>query len=185
MPIITASGLDSFFYEELIAINKIAKCPLPQEFLFYSSRVLQKYSLSEKLYKVTEKGVQEKILGEMLLKANHKPKEEKIRMLKEVGDMSLIISGYFAKSLDSKIVDRSYYKDLGKMAYSHIDGLSFNCMNMPNFFKALETCFDIMSAHLNCLASIDKSDPQRHLLIDNILEEDRNIYMEDAAKLAC
>ena len=184
MPIIKASNLNSFFFNELVAINKIAKCPLPQEFLFYSSKLLETYSLSEKLYRVTDDGVREKILGQMLLSANEKPKEERIRILKEVGDISLVISGYFAKSLNSKIVDRNYYKDIGKIAYSRVDGLDFNCMNIPNFFKALETCFDILSSHLNCLASIDKSDSQKQFLLNNIFEEDKKLYVEEA-KLAC
>jgi hypothetical protein len=176
VPIITAPDLNVFFYQELIAINKIAKCPLPTEFLFYSSKILETYSLSEKLYRITDQGVREKILGEMYLKANNKPHKEKIRILKEVGDISLLLSGYFAKSLEKKIVDRKYYKDIGKMAYSRVDDLNFNCMNVPNFFKALETCFDILSSHLNCLAAIDKSDAQKHLLISNVLEDDQQYY---------
>ncbi len=184
MAIIKVHNLDSFFFEELIAINRVAKCPLPQEFLFYSSKILQNYSTSEKLYNFSEKGVREKILGEMLLSANFKAKEEKIRMLKEVGDISLLLSGYFAKSLEKKIVDRKPYKDLGKIAYSRINDLNFNCMNFPNFFKGLETCFDLVSSHLNCLASIDKSDSQKHLLIENILEEDKNLYLFEMSNIA-
>lgn len=43
-----------------------------------------------------------------------------IRKLKSVGDYALYISGYFAESLNKKIIDVDYYNSLGKKAYAEI-----------------------------------------------------------------
>jgi hypothetical protein len=43
--------------------------------------------------------------------------EERVRQLKEVGDRSLYVSGFFADSLQRKLVDVDYYIQIGRGAY--------------------------------------------------------------------
>jgi|SRR6266545_4711735 len=45
---------------------------------------------------------------------------ERVRALKEVGDTSLYITGFFADSLQRKLVGVDYYMDLGKAAYHEL-----------------------------------------------------------------
>jgi Mor family transcriptional regulator len=59
-------------------------------------------------------------LAERLLKANLAEKKVKIEMLKQLGDLSLYISGFFGDSLRRKIVDLDYYADIGGMAYNNL-----------------------------------------------------------------
>jgi len=64
-------------------------------------------------------------LAMMLLKAQSKelPGVEKVTILKKLGDTSLYISGFFGDSLNRKIIDLDYYREMGAIAYrslSHV-----------------------------------------------------------------
>ncbi len=48
--------------------------------------------------------------------------DERARHLKEVGDTSLYVSGFFAESLQRKLVDVDYYIQMGGAAYSELAG---------------------------------------------------------------
>jgi hypothetical protein len=45
---------------------------------------------------------------------------ERVRALKEVGDTSLYVTGFFADSLQRKLVGINYYVDLGQAAYGEL-----------------------------------------------------------------
>jgi len=60
--LITVESLKAFFFNELDVINRTSLCPVPQETIFYSSAVLEKYSLSESYFNNTEGKIREKIL---------------------------------------------------------------------------------------------------------------------------
>ena len=45
---------------------------------------------------------------------------ERVRNLKEVGDTTLYVSGFFGESLSSKLVDTDYYIGLGEAAYREL-----------------------------------------------------------------
>lgn len=47
---------------------------------------------------------------------------ERVRTLKEVGDTSLYVAGFFAESLSRKLVDADYYIGLGRGAYAELAG---------------------------------------------------------------
>jgi hypothetical protein len=46
--------------------------------------------------------------------------DERIRQLKDVGDTSLYVSGFFSDSLQRKLVDVDYYIQMGGAAYSEL-----------------------------------------------------------------
>jgi len=45
---------------------------------------------------------------------------ERVRRLKQVGDTSLYVSGFFAESLGRRLVDADYYASIGSVAYSEL-----------------------------------------------------------------
>ena len=47
---------------------------------------------------------------------------ERVRQLKEVGDTSLYVSGFFTESLGRKLVDADYYIGIGSRAYAQLAG---------------------------------------------------------------
>jgi uncharacterized protein YidB (DUF937 family) len=58
-------------------------------------------------------------LGLKLAQASTDP-GERVRTLKQVGDTSLYVAGYFSESLTRSLVDVDYYVGLGQNAYSQL-----------------------------------------------------------------
>lgn len=58
-------------------------------------------------------------LGMKLAQASNDP-GERVRTLKQVGDTSLYITGYFSQSLSRSLVDADYYVGLGQNAYGQL-----------------------------------------------------------------
>lgn len=58
-------------------------------------------------------------LGLKLAQASSEP-GERVRTLKQVGDTSLYVAGYFAESLTRSLVDVEYYVGLGQTAYAQL-----------------------------------------------------------------
>lgn len=59
-------------------------------------------------------------LAETFLKAQNAEPLTRIELLKKLGDRSLYISGFFADSLQRKLVDVDYYADMGCAAYASL-----------------------------------------------------------------
>lgn len=65
--------------------------------------------------------VEEEPLALKLIEANQAPTpDERARALKEVGDTSLYVSGFFAASLSRRLVDVDYYIQIGGSAYAQL-----------------------------------------------------------------
>lgn len=61
-------------------------------------------------------------LAETYLRSQGAEPMVRIELLKKLGDRSLYISGFFADSLQRKLIDVDYYADMGGMAYSALAG---------------------------------------------------------------
>ena len=61
-------------------------------------------------------------MAEMFLQASNAEANERRELLKKLGDKSLYISGFFADSLNRKLVDVDYYAELGGAAYRSLSG---------------------------------------------------------------
>jgi hypothetical protein len=59
-------------------------------------------------------------LGLKMAQAVFATPDERVRHLREVGDTSLYVSGFFAESLNRKLVDVDYYIQLGESAYGEL-----------------------------------------------------------------
>jgi hypothetical protein len=59
-------------------------------------------------------------LGLKWLESRHGSPGERVRALKEVGDTTLYVAGFFAESLERKLVDTEYYIGLGEAAYGEL-----------------------------------------------------------------
>lgn len=146
------SSLQSYFYDQLQSFNKRSTEPLPNETIYYSSLVMDKFGDSGNYFEVIEGKVRDKILGIKLLEASHMPREEKKRTLKDIGDTALLICGFFSESLNKKILDTKYYQDLGQRAYSHLDTEVPSAYDVPSFFNLLSVRFDQLATVMNLVS---------------------------------
>lgn len=165
--IILNANLRGFFFEGLNEINKKSLCPIPESIIFYSSNVLDRFALSQDFFEHSDGKVREKILGTKLLEAMQLPREEQKQVYKDVADMSLMVCGYFAESVNRKIVDTTYYAQLGKMAYSHLNNLIPSFLDIPCFYGMVSTSFESTTLLMNIMASKTRLEEGTHLLLGN------------------
>jgi hypothetical protein len=67
-----------------------------------------------------EPGYDEMPLALLYVRALEASRHVRARLLRDMGDTALFVSGFFAPSLDHKLVDASYYRALGGQAYSRL-----------------------------------------------------------------
>jgi hypothetical protein len=156
--VILSSSLQGYFFEGLAELNKKSLCPVPDSVIFYSSDVLDKFSLSRNFFEVSEGRVREKILGLKLLEATQLSREEQKRVYKEVGDMSLLVCGYFSESVNKKIIDLQYYAQLGRTAYSYLNNMTPSFLDIPSFYGIVATSFVPLTTLMSILASSSRGD---------------------------
>ena len=65
-------------------------------------------------------GVSDEPLALKMAQVAHASPEERLRGLREIGDTSLCMSGFFADSLNRKLVDVNYYIAMGGAAYGQL-----------------------------------------------------------------
>jgi hypothetical protein len=158
--IVLKSSLKGHFFECLNELNQRSLCPVPESIIYYSSEVLDKFSLSTDYFEVSEGKVKHKVLGTKLLEATQLSREEQKLVYKEVGDMSLMVCGYFSESINKKIIDIHYYCQLGKMAYGHLNNVVPTFLDIPSFYSMVATSFESMTNLMSILASSTKGRDQ-------------------------
>jgi hypothetical protein len=87
---------------------------------FYLVDLLGRFMLTSNLFNSSNDQPKESDpLAIMFLKAQAAGVEgtEKVKILKKLGDTSLYISGVFGDSLNRKVIDLDYYREMGAIAY--------------------------------------------------------------------
>jgi hypothetical protein len=167
--IITVPSLQTYFFDVLTDLNKKALCPIPQEIIYYSSDVLNKFALSQEYYDSRDGKIREKILGTKLLEATQVGREEQKKIYKDVGDTALFLCGYFAESTQKKLVDANYYSQLGRSAYQNLNGVVPKFFDIPCFYSMLSTSFGPMVDLISKVASLDRFGKENYLGFRKIL----------------
>jgi len=143
------NNLEGFFYESLSELNKKSTYPLSEPFIIYTSEVMGRFGFSEAFFEVNDGKVKEKILGKKLLESSQLPIGQRKKTLREIGDLSMFICGYFAESLNNKLIDVSFYQSLGKSAYNQLDGYIPDYLEVPSFYENLSQIFDVITYLMN------------------------------------
>ncbi len=150
--IILETSLQSFFFDQLTEVNKKSLYPLPQETIFYSSTVMDKYSESENFFENVEGRIREKILGLKLLESQSMSKQGQKRILSDIGDTALFMCGYFSEAINRKLVDSRYYMTLGIMAYQRLDHFKPDYLEVPSFYLNLSRSFSTITLLIGTVA---------------------------------
>ena len=141
-PIVLEHSLQAFFFDRLNDANKRTTNPLPNEVIFYSSLVMDKFGESANYFAVEDDGsVREKLLGMKLLEAGHKKKNQHSAELKEVGDTALFLCGFFSDSVSRKITDISYYQSVGRTAYNRLNTIIPEVYEIQDFYLQISDLF--------------------------------------------
>lgn len=171
--IVTVDNLQTFFFESLSKLNCNLSHPLPEEAIFYSSDVLDRYTLSKDYFEKIDGKVQEKVLGLKLLEASHKSKLDQEKIYRDVAETTLILCGCFANSVNEKIVSHNYYRSIGKIAFSRMNSYRPSFMNMPSFFEFMANSFESVTRLLSLMEKYHS--PEKLLAQNNLSDQDAAI----------
>ncbi|MBP9682080.1 MAG: hypothetical protein KBD76_11795 [Bacteriovorax sp.] len=163
--LVLESSLQVFFYDHLQEFNKKSLSPLPNETIFYSSLVMDNFGDSSKFFEQVDGKAREKILGIKLLEASQLPREKQRAAIKDVAETSLLVCGYFADSLNKKLIDVKYYQDLGKIAYSQLNSITPEAYDVPSFYKKMAHSFNGITLLMNLVSKKYSSDRDMPWLI--------------------
>ena len=113
--ILMTPSLGEFFRDMLVAAREHQKIQVLESTEFYLVNLLSEFVPSEQLFRSSEHEVEP--LAFMLKRAQEAKGFERVRELKQLGDTSLYVSGFFGDSFERKLVDIDYYISMGGRAY--------------------------------------------------------------------
>ena len=134
--IIFENSLKGFFYKELMSLNESLTYPAGHELIYYSSLVLDHLSTSDKFFQMDEGRLKIKYWVKSYCQAK-KCRIGKSKRIKRYQGYFLIVCGVFADSFNQKIIDCSYYIDLGKIAYERLNAINPIAFDQDNFYQVL------------------------------------------------
>src|SRR5690606_17928647 len=77
---------------------------------------------------------------------------KQVRVLRDIGDTALFLCGFFSDSLNGKIIDTSYYQQIGCLAYQRLNHLVPDVYEMPSFYSQLSKSFAGVTMLMNIVA---------------------------------
>jgi hypothetical protein len=110
MDVTLAASVDEFFHEVVTDALSAVDLDASEPAGWYLVGLLGEFTTAR---------LSDEPLGVKLVSASHHP-ETRMRTLKEVGDTSLYVAGFFAESLTRSLVDVDYYVGLGQTAYCQL-----------------------------------------------------------------
>ena len=107
----SAGNLFDYFNAKVERARSARSVPLSDDTALYLAALLADRARSDT---ATLEG---ETLAELFGRAANAPPAEQVRTFRELGDRSLYRLGYFAESLEGRVVGASYYADMGAAAY--------------------------------------------------------------------
>jgi len=104
-------SVTEFFHDEVKDALRAKRVDAAESTEFYLVNLLAEYA---------NNAPDESPLALKMAEAVSAPREARARTLKEVGDTSLYMSGFFAEALTRKLGDSDYYITMGGSAYSQL-----------------------------------------------------------------
>lgn len=155
--IIVHSQLNHYFFQKLQELNMQIPCPVNQEILFYSSELLHKYAMAEKLFRVSP------YHALSLMESSTADMDEQKNTLKDIAETSLLRCGYFSQSRHG-LLDIHHYQKMGVHAYEKLHSFTPEFLGIRSFYLVMATSFPQVCEMMQVLASRDQSDPDSYLL---------------------
>ncbi len=132
-------NLQLYFHELVSEAIQHQHLQADEHISFYLVNLLSHFTKSENIQR-REDG-EETPLAILYCQAQSESPEVKARLLKYLGDFSLLVSGFFQDSLSRKIVDIDYYIGMGGAAYSQLSS--------PGLFRKQQALFSQIFSELS------------------------------------
>jgi hypothetical protein len=119
--LVAVSSLREFFRDAFHAASAHQHLDIDEQAEQYVVNLLTVFSRADVLYEQTAEGLRIKPLAHMLNDALEAPTAHaRQRSLQRLGDVSLFIAGFFARSFARKLIDIDYHIAMGGNAYSSL-----------------------------------------------------------------
>lgn len=123
--LVATPSLKEFFkalLDEVIARQRVVLAEFTE---FYVVNLLTEFTSADKLFSQEEDGRKDQEpLALLYHRALLQDREERIRTLRRLGDVSLYRAGFFSSSLQNGLVGPDYYIQMGGAAYGQVADLS-------------------------------------------------------------
>lgn len=125
--LVLSGSLKEFFRLLVGEVVKRQRVSLEEVTEFYVVNLLSDYAKAETLFSQEIDGKREtEPLAVLYHRALQQEREERIRTLRRLGDVSLYTAGFFNSSLRDRVVGAEYYVNMGRNAYSAVADLASN-----------------------------------------------------------
>lgn len=165
--VVPVANLREYFKDELHDAFEKQHVEVEDQTEFYVVNLLTLFSRSEALYDQTPQGPRLKPLVVMLSEALEAPSVgDRNRGLQRLGDVSLFIAGFFARSFARKLIDIDYHIAMGGRAYATLgDTLSHGRSRvLGNVFTELAEKFQPIVDALNAVSESSYSHSDKDIL---------------------
>src|SRR5258705_8491546 len=115
--LVVGSSLKEFFRLVVGEAVKSQRVSLAEITEFYLVNLLSDFAQAEKLFDAEP-------LAVLYHKALQEERDERVRLLRKLGDLSLYTAGFFKDSLKDRVVGPDYYMQMGHTAYAQVAQLS-------------------------------------------------------------
>ena len=158
MLVVEKQAFKKYLQEELGAYSVLSFCVKN-----YLVDLLYSYLYSDTFFEKKEGQVKsyEYCLVDLYTKSQISGVQERIQLLKKIGDLSLYFCGFFRPAAKKKLIHISYYEQMGQSAYGFI---SKNQDSKSNVFTELSSEFKTLSQILFSLQKRSERQDSRYLL---------------------
>ncbi len=119
--LVAVSSLREFFRDAFHSASEHQQLDIDEQAEAYVVNLLTMFSRADALYEKTPDGLRIRPLAHMLADALEAPSEgARQRGLQRLGDVSLFIAGFFARSFARKLIDIDYHIAMGGNAYGSL-----------------------------------------------------------------
>ncbi|MEM7403413.1 MAG: hypothetical protein AAF310_05350 [Myxococcota bacterium] len=154
--IIAVANMQEYFYTALQQAICNRRVAVSQEAQAYVVQLLCTFSRCECAYAGTEYNEQF-AAATLLQRAQNADAPEAMHTFKHVGDSCLYIAGLFEESLTRRGLTRSYYVDIGELAYYHLSALlSQKTASTAGLYQQLSRQFPQLVHALDALGGNDE-----------------------------
>jgi hypothetical protein len=123
--LVTGASLKEFFKSVLDEVIQRQRVVIAELTEFYLVNLLSEFATSDKLFSQEQEGRKDhEPLAVLYHRALQQEREERIRTLRRLGDVSLYKAGFFAGALQSSVVGPDYYIQMGGTAYGQVAELA-------------------------------------------------------------
>jgi len=119
--LVAVTSLREFFRDAFHSASEHQQLDIDEQSEAYVVNLLTMFSRADALYEQTADGLRIRPLAHMLADALDAPSAlARQRALQRLGDVSLFVAGFFARSFARKLVDIDYHIAMGGNAYSSL-----------------------------------------------------------------